>query len=184
MKRFPIALILLSALLLTLSSCAPKSRVDSDALRGLSAESLQEMREEILSRHSDGSPLSDSETAEVELIREQERRLANGWIFGQWVDKHGARLIFRDDGTVSVGARRGAYDEFGIFKFFPSEEPSYETSWSVTYDVAGDPVVMVNARSGETLIYPFHKSRKEVYEMSGDLQTGAMTGFLFTKTQE
>lgn len=184
MKRFPIALILLSALLLTLSSCAPKSRVDSDALRGLSAEILQEMREEILSRHSDGSPLSDSETAEVELIREQERRLANGWIFGQWVDKHGARLIFRDDGTVSVGARRGAYDEFGIFKFFPSEEPSYETSWSVTYDVAGDPVVMVNARSGETLIYPFHKSRKEVYEMSGDLQTGAMTGFLFTKTQE
>ena len=151
--------------------------------RGIPKEQLQERREEILSRHADGSTLSRNETDEVEAIRDQERRLDNPWIFGEWQERHGARLIFRDDGTVSVGARGGYYDELGVYKFTSPEQPSYESTWTLTYDEAGDPVAVVIRREGDCFLYPFHDSRKSVHEQQGDLQTAVETGFYFKKNQ-
>lgn len=172
--------LLLSAVL---SACGRSTSVTPADLRGVPKEQLQERREEILSRHTDGSSLSKQETAEVEVLRDQERRLENAWIFGEWQERHGARLIFRDDGTVSVGARGGYYDELGVYKFSPSEEPSYESTWTLTYDEAGDPVAVVIRREGDCFLYPFHDSRKSVYEQQGDLQTAVETGFYFKKNQ-
>lgn len=155
---------------------------DASSLRGLSKEELQEMREEILAAN-EGKELGRKETARVELIREQERRLENAWIFGEWRERHGRRLIFRDDGTVSVGARSGAYDELGVYKFISPEEPSFEAVWTVLYDAAGDPVVVVPQPDGEDLLYPFHKARSSVYECTGDLQASRETGCYYTKNQ-
>jgi len=162
-------------------SCDPGRRLDSSSLRGLSKETLQEMREEILARHADGSPLSRKETARVEQIRDQERRLENAWIFGEWKERHGARLIFRDDGTVSVGARSGEYDELGIYKFVSPEIPSFEAVWTLVYDTAGKPVVLIGRSDGSSLLYPFGDSRNSVRERVGDLQQSSETGCYFTK---
>lgn len=175
-----VALAVLAALCL---SCTCGRALDPASLRGLPLEKLQQMREEILARHADGSALTKRETADVEAIRSQERRLQNAWVFGEWQDRHGARLIFRDDGTVSVGARGGVYDEWGVYKFVSPEEPSYESNWNVTYDASGDPVVLVDRREGGCFLYPFHDSRKLVHECLGDLQTAQETGFLFMKIQ-
>ncbi|MBR5100095.1 MAG: hypothetical protein IKX34_02185 [Bacteroidales bacterium] len=173
-------LFLVSYLMFSVFSCVRP--IDPESLRGLSKEQLQQMREDILQKHADGSALSRVETANVELLREQERRLDNPWIFGEWRERHGARLIFRDDGSVSVGARGGVYDEVGIYKFISPEEPSFESTWSVVYDAAGDPVVVVLRKAGN-LLYPFHRSRTDVYEQAGDLMTATETGFYFSKSQ-
>ena len=173
-------LFLVSYLMFSVFSCVRP--IDPESLRGLSKEQLQQMREEILQKHADGSALSRVETANVELLREQERRLENAWLFGEWKERHGARLIFRDDGSVSVGARGGVYDEVGVYKFISPEEPSFESTWSVVYDAAGDPVVVI-VRKGGNLLYPFHRSRMEVYEQAGDLVTASETGFYFSKSQ-
>lgn len=178
------ASILLSLLLAAcLGACGRSTPVTPEDLRGIPKEQLQELREEILSRHADGSALSKRETAEVEALRDQERRLDNPWIFGEWQERHGARLIFRDDGTVSVGARGGYYDELGVYKFTSPEQPSYESTWTLTYDEAGDPVAVVIRREGDCFLYPFHDSRKSVHEQQGDLQTAVETGFYFKKNQ-
>lgn len=178
------ASILLSLLLAAcLGACGRSTPVAPEDLRGIPKEQLQELREEILSRHADGSALSKRETAEVEALRDQERRLDNPWIFGEWQERHGARLIFRDDGTVSVGARGGYYDELGVYKFTSPEQPSYESTWTLTYDEAGDPVAVVIRREGDCFLYPFHDSRKSVHEQQGDLQTAVETGFYFKKNQ-
>ena len=179
MRHF-LSFFLVSYLMFSVFSCVRP--LDPESLRGLSREELQQMREEILQKHADGSALSRVETANVELIREQERRLDNAWIFGEWRERHGARLIFRDDGSVSVGARGGVYDEFGVYKFVSPEEPAYESTWSIVYDTAGNPVAVI-ARKGGDLLYPFHRSRVEVYEQVGDLQTAVETGYYFTKIQ-
>ena len=155
--------------------------MDAASLRGMPKEQIQQMREEIYERHSDGSVLTDSETQRVEVLREQERRLENVWILGEWRERHGRRLIFRDDGSVSVGAKSGAYDELGVYKYISPEEPSYEAVWSVCYDAAGDPVIVVPQPSGENLLYPFHKDRSSVYERTGDLQVSRETGCYYTK---
>ena len=182
--RFPfvplLCLCVLSSLLM--AGCSQKKTPNPDELRGKSKEEVQQMREEILSA-KEGKELTVEETARVEMLREQERRLENAWIFGEWRERHGHRLIFRDDGTVSVGARGGAYDELGVYKFFSSEEPSYESVWAVFYDASGDPVIVVEQPSGENLIYPFHKDRNSVYEQAGDLQTSRETGCYYTKNQ-
>ena len=185
MNRILLSLLLVTACLLTagLCGCGRTKPIDPDSLRGLPIEELQMMREEIMLKHSDGSALSAQETENVALLREQERRLENVWILGEWRERHGARLIFRDDGSVNVGARAGAYDELGVYKYLPSEQPSYESVWTVYYDEAGDPVVTVRQSSGSYFLYPFHKSRKSVYEQEGDLQTASETGCLFTKIQ-
>lgn len=175
-----------AVLLAVLSSCGGGKQpepLDPSSFRGMSKEQLQEMREEIYARHSDGSALTDGETQNVEELRAQERRLENAWIFGEWRERHGARLIFRDDASVSVGARGGMYDELGVYKFISPEEPSFETIWTVYYDEAGDPVVVVPRPDGSNYIYPFHRSRKEVYERSGDLLESVETGFYFTIIQ-
>ena len=171
---------LLLLVVLLVSACSGKKTVDLSSLRGLPVEQLREMREEILEQAGD-KPLSDQETAMVEMLREQERRLENAWIFGEWRERHGHRLIFRDDGTVSVGARGGAYDELGVYKFYSPEEPSYEAVWTLLYDASGDPVAVVTQPSGEDLLYPFHKERKHVYEQTGDLQTSRETGCYYSK---
>lgn len=116
-------------------------------------------------------------------LHAQERRLENDWIFGEWQDSHGARLIFRDDGSVSVGARGGTYDELGEYRFISPEEPSFEAVWTLFYDEAGQPVVEIPRPDGSHFIYPFHQSRKEVYERVGDLLESAETGFNFKKNQ-
>ena len=176
---------LLAAVALFALSCACQQRqkpLDAASLRGLSKDELKEMREEIVEGR-EGKPLSSRETARVEAIREQERRLENAWIFGEWQERHGARLIFRDDGSVSVGARGGFYDELGVYKFISPEEPSYESTWTLAYDTDGQPVAMVRSASGDWLLYPFHDSRKAVYEHTGDLLTAVPTGFYFKKNQ-
>lgn len=157
--------------------------LDASSLRGMPKDQIQQMREEIYARHSDGSALTDSETQRVEVLRDQERRLENAWILGEWRERHGRRLIFRDDGSVSVGAKSGAYDELGVYKYISPEEPSYEAVWSVRYDTAGDPVIVVPQPSGEDLLYPFHKDRVSVYERTGDLQVSRETGCYYTKNQ-
>lgn len=151
-------------------------------LRGKSMGELQQLRKDILQEKA-GKVLSDEELACIEMIREQELRLANPWIFGEWRERHGRRLIFRDDGTVSVGARNGAYDELGIYKYFSAEEPSFETVWTLLLDTAGDPVAMISQPYGENLLYPFHKDRNHVYEQVGDMQISRETGCYFTKVQ-
>ena len=182
MHRFVFYFVCVFILVSLSASCNRPQPLDPDSLRGLSLETLQEMREDILAQHEDGSELSPVETANVELLREQERRLENSWVFGEWRERHGARLLFRDDGTVSVGARGGEYDELGIYKYVSPEIPAYESTWSVAFDEAGDPVILVDGQAdGEGLLYAFHKSRKEVYEQAGDLQTAAETGYYFTK---
>ena len=181
MRRF---LLLFSCLYLLAVSCGGGKVIDPASLRGLSQTELQQMREEILARHADGSALSDSETEYIEQIRDQERRLENAWVFGEWRERHGARLIFRDDGSVSVGARGGAYDELGVYKFISPEEPSYDAIWTLIYDDKGDPVVLIPAKgSAPARVYPFHGSHKEVREQVGDLLTAVETGFYYTKTQ-
>ena len=180
MRPFAYLLLILSLLAV---SCGPGKAVEPDDLRGLSKEDLEAMRMEILSRHADGSRLSSRETADVELIREQERRLENAWILGEWRERHGHRLIFRDDGTVSVGARGGVYDELGVYKFISPEEPSFEAVWTLLYDASGDPVAVVTQPSCEDLLYPFHKERKSVFEWTGDLQTARETGCYYSKIQ-
>jgi hypothetical protein len=166
-----------------LCACGRSAPVVPADLRGVPKEQLQERREEILSRHADGSSLSQRETAEVEALRDQERRLENPWIFGEWQDRHGARLIFRDDGSVSVGARGGYYDELGIYKFTSPEQPAYESTWTLTYDEEGKPVVLVARPDGDSFLYPFHDARRSVHEQQGDLQTAVETGFIFKKNQ-
>ena len=182
--RFPfvplLCLCVLSGLLL--AGCSRKKTPNPDELRGMSKEEVQQMREEILAA-KEGKALTIEETARVEMLREQERRLENAWVFGEWRERHGRRLIFRDDGTVSVGARSGAYDELGVYKFISPEEPAYESVWTVFYDASGDPVIVVEQSSGEDLIYPFHKARTHVYEETGDLQTSRETGCYYTKNQ-
>lgn len=170
-----------AACLCAATACNKPKTLDASSLRGLPQEQVRQMRESILSKHEDGSSLSKRETAQVEMLREQERRLENSWIFGEWRERHGARLLFRDDGTVSVGARGGEYDEFGVYKFFSPEEPSYESFWSLFYDEAGDPVAVVSTASGEKLLYPFHRSHTEVRERRGDLQESSETGCYFVK---
>lgn len=177
--RFSAPIILLFCLVA--AACGREQPLDPASLRGMPKEQLQAMREDILARHADGSPLSDRETARVELIRNQERRLENAWIFGEWRERHGARLIFRDDGSVSVGARSGQYDELGIFKFISPEQPAYESTWMLVYDTDGNPVVMVETQEGTNLVYPFGTSRTAVRERTGDLQTSSETGCYFTK---
>ena len=81
MRRF---LLLFSCLYLLAVSCGGGKVIDPASLRGLSQTELQQMREEILARHADGSALSDSETEYIEQIRDQERRLENAWVFGEW----------------------------------------------------------------------------------------------------
>ena len=176
--RLFLPLLLLAGVLV--SACSGKKTVDPSSLRGLPVEQLQQMREEILEQ-AGGKPLSAEETALVEQIREQERRLENAWIFGEWRERHGHRLIFRDDGTVSVGARGGMYDELGVYKFISPEEPSFEAVWTLLFDASGDPVAVVTQPSGEDLLYPFHKERKNVYEWTGDLQTARETGCYYSK---
>ena len=166
-----------------LPSCTCERPLDAADLRGLSKEELLQKREAVLARHTDGSPLSGRETAYVEQLREQERRLDNPWIFGEWRERHGSRLIFRDDGTVSVGARGGVYDEWGVYRFVSPEEPAYETTWKVGYDTAGDPVIYVARKDGSWLIYPCHRSRNSFSECAGDLENAPETGFYFTKIQ-
>lgn len=167
----------------TVVSCTCERPLDASALRGLSKEELQQMRETVLARHADGSPLSGRETAYVEQLREQERRLDNPWIFGEWRERHGARLIFRDDGTVSVGARGGVYDEWGVYRFISPEEPAYESVWTVGYDTAGDPVIYIARKDGSRLIYPCHRSRNDFSECAGELEDARETGYYFTKMQ-
>lgn len=180
----PVTLLLFACLLTGgLCACRRAQPVTPQSFRGMPKEQLQEQREEILARHADGSELSAHETALVEAIREQERRLDNTWVLGEWQERHGARLIFRDDGTVSVGARGGYYDELGVYKFASPEQPSYESTWTLTYDEAGDPVVLVARKDGDSFLYPFHDSRKSVHEQAGDLQAAAETGFYFKKVQ-
>lgn len=162
-------------------TCTREKPLEAADLRGLTQAQLQQMREEILARHADGSPLSSCETANVELLREQERRLDNGWVFGEWRERHGARLIFRDDGTVSVGARDGVYDELGVYKFISPEQPSFESVWRVVYDEEGNPVVLVSTPSGPDLIYPGRRGAKTLNERTGDLQLSSETGYYFTK---
>lgn len=165
--------------------CGCRKPLDAAALRGLPKEQIESMLQEILSRHADGSALSKRETADAELLREQLRRLENAWIFGEWRERHGTRLIFRDDGTVSVGARGGVYDEWGVYKFISPERPSYESHWSVFYDQAGDPVVLIAAKpGGSAFLYPFHGSRNSVHEQEGDLSASSETGFFFTRIQQ
>ncbi|MBR1538857.1 MAG: hypothetical protein IJ636_05050 [Bacteroidales bacterium] len=180
MRRFTL-FFLLSCLLF--SSCGREQPLDPASLRGLPKERLQEMRQDILSRHTDGSQLSRKETSFVELIREQERRLDNAWIFGEWRERHGARLLFRDDGSVSVGARSGRYDELGVYKFITPEEPAFESVWQLVYDESGDPVVLVGRPGGQAYIYPFHDSRTSVGEQVGDLQDASDDGCYFVKVQ-
>ena len=105
-----------------------------DDLRGLPLETVIQMREDILAKHPDGGSLTKTEADNVALLRDQERRLENAWLFGEWRERHGSRLMFRDDGTVSVGARGGAYDELGVYKFMSPEEPSYDAIWTLVYD--------------------------------------------------
>ena len=165
------------------SSCLRDEPLDAVSLRGLSLEQLVQMREEILARHADGSALSRVETANVTLLREQERRLENAWVFGEWRERHGARLIFRDDGSVSVGARGGYYDELGVYKFISPEQPAFEAIWSVVQDAAGDPVILIARPSGPGLVYPCHRDRNSLSEREGDLQESSETGFYFTRNQ-
>lgn len=186
MTRSILVLLLAALPAVFFSSCGrgkEQPPLDASDLRGVPIAQLQEMREEIFERHKDGSELTDSETWRVEILREQERRLENAWVFGEWRERHGARLIFRDDGSVSVGARGGAYDELGVYKFISPEEPSFEMTWTVLYDDAGEPVVVVPRPDGSHFIYPFHRSRNEVYERVGDLQESTETGFYFKKIQ-
>lgn len=180
MRRF---ILLLCVYLLAVSCGGGGVKIDPYSLRGVSKSELQQMREEILARHADGSALTASETESVELIRDQERRLENAWVFGEWRERHGARLIFRDDGSVSVGARSGEYDELGIYKFFSPEIPSFETTWTLVYDMQGKPVVVVTRPDSSDLIYAFGDSRSSVRERAGDLQESSETGCLFTKVQ-
>ena len=146
---------------------------DPSELRGKSMEELRQIQKDII----------EKKAGDIEMIREQERRLENPWIFGEWRERHGQRLIFRDDGTVSVGARSGAYDELGVYKYFSAEEPSFETVWTLLQDAAGDPVAMISQPYGENLLYPFHKDRNHVYEQTGDMQISRETGCYFTKVQ-
>lgn len=165
------------------SSCLREQLLDPASLRGLSKEELQQMRDEILARHTGGSSLSRVETANVELLREQERRLENAWVFGEWQERHGARLIFRDDGSVSVGARSGYYDELGVYKFISPEQPAFEAVWSVAQDTAGNPVILIPQSSGPGLVYFCQRDHKSLTERAGDLQESAETGFYFTRNQ-
>ena len=165
------------------AGCGRDKPLDPASLRGLSMEQLQQMREEILSRHREGDPLSDRETQRVELIRAQERRLENMWVLGEWRERHGARLIFRDDGTVSVGARSGIYDELGVYRFISPEEPAFESAWDLYYDENGEPIVVVARQDGSAYIYPFKRSHNEVYEQVGDVLMSSPTGCYFVKNQ-
>lgn len=167
----------------TASSCLREQLLDPASLRGLSKEELKQMREEILARHTGGGSLSRVETANVELLREQERRLENAWVFGEWQERHGARLIFRDDGSVSVGARSGYYDELGVYKFISPEQPAFEAVWSVAQDTAGNPVILIPQPSGSSLVYYCQRDHKSLTERAGDLQESTETGFYFTRIQ-
>lgn len=175
--------LLAGILCLGLASCVRERPLDAAALRGLPLEQLVQMREDILSRHADGSPLSKAETADVEVLRTQERRLENAWIFGEWRERHGARLIFRDDGSVSVGARSGAYNELGVFMYVSPEQPAFESVWTLVYDADGNPVVLVPRPGAPDLLYPFHRRRDRVYEREGDLFSSEETGCYFVKIQ-
>ena len=168
---------------LLLAACRREKQPDPAELRGLTLEELQEMRQAVYDSHGAGEDLSAAETARVEMLRDQERRLENAWIFGEWRERHGRRLIFRDDGSVSVGAKTGAYDEWGVYKFFSAEEPAYEAVWTLVYDADGHPVAVVPQPSGDDLLYPFTKDRGSVYERTGDLQTSVETGCFYTKIQ-
>ena len=184
MKR--LAPLLLTCLLaaIPILSCEKEQPLDLSALRGIPLETLTRMREDILARHADGSALSKVEAANVALLRDQERRLGNAWIFGEWRERHGARLLFRDDGTVTVGARGGEYDELGVYKFISPEQPPYESVWSVVYDAGGNPVVLVEAKGqAPPLVYPFEGSRTSVREQAGDLSAAIETGFYFSKVR-
>ena len=178
MRRIALFLLLIG---LFSVSCKRETLPDAASLRGLPQEEIAAMREEILDRHADGSSLTGRELARVELLREQERRLENAWVFGEWRERHGTRLIFRDDGTVSVGARGGYYDSLGVYKFISPELPSYESTWTVVYDAGGQPVVLVDRHDGTFFRYPFRRSRDSVYEEEGDLTDSSATGCYFTK---
>ena len=182
-KSLQMCLLFSLFLLGSASSCLRDQPLDAASIRGLPLEQIVQMREEILARHADGSPLSRVETANVTLLREQERRLENAWILGEWRERHGARLIFRDDGSVSVGARGGYYDELGVYKFISPEQPAFETTWTVSLDLAGDPVIFIACPSGPGLVFLCHRERNSLRERSGDLQESSETGFYYIKNQ-
>lgn len=177
-------ILLAGALCLCAGGCGRDRRIDAASLRGLPRERIVQMREEILARHADGSALSKRETDNVETLRTQERRLENAWMFGEWRERHGARLIFRDDGSVSVGARSGRYNALGIYEFVSPEEAAFESVWTLVYDPSGEPVVLVARPEGPDLVYPFHRFRDRVYEYSGDLLSASETGCYFVKIQK
>ena len=185
MRRFHLILAGFVLACLSISCTCTKDKpkpLSLDDLRGVTLDELVQMREDILANHADGSELSQVEAGNVALLRDQERRLENGWIFGEWRERHGARLIFRDDGSVSVGARGGEYDELGVYKFISPEQPPYEAVWTLVYDNDGQPVVLIPAHGeAPARVYPFGKSRNEVYEQAGDLLTAVETGCYFTK---
>ena len=54
---------------------------DPSELRGKSMEELRQIQKDIIEKKA-GELLSDEELACIEMIREQERRLENPWIFG------------------------------------------------------------------------------------------------------
>lgn len=185
MRRFSLILAGFILACLSISCNCTKDKPEPlslDDLRGVTLDNLVQMREDILAKHADGSELSSVEAENVALLRDQERRLENGWIFGEWRERHGARLIFRDDGSVNVGAREGEYDELGVYKYIDPAQPSYEAVWTLVYDENGQPVVLIPAHGDiPARVYPFGKSHSEVYEQAGDLLTSVETGCYFTK---
>ena len=109
MRRFSLILAGFILACLSISCNCTKDKPEPlslDDLRGVTLDNLVQMREDILAKHADGSELSSVEADNVALLRDQERRLENGWIFGEWRERHGARLIFRDDGSVNVAPAR------------------------------------------------------------------------------
>ena len=75
-------------------------------LRGKSMEELQQMQKQILQEKA-GKILSDEELACIEMIREQERRLENPWIFGEWRERHtGQGLPAQRPGGGEIFPRR------------------------------------------------------------------------------
>ena len=171
-----VALVLSS---LCLGACTGRPS-GGDSLRGVSRENLVRQQEEILAGHDDVSRLSRRERDRLALLQEQERRLENPWVFGEWRERHGARLMFRDDGSVSVGEREGSYDELGVYKFTDPSE-AFEGTWTLSYDTEGNPVVTISRPGGGCFVYFFHDSRDRVQEMEGDTSSAVPTGCLFTK---
>lgn len=182
MKYFPDTLYVI-AIALTLAFCLGGCRDRQPGVkeyRGVPKEQLVRQQEEILERHDDGSPLSRKELRKMESLQEQAGRLDNPWVFGEWRERHGARLVFRDDGTVSVGAREGSYDALGVFKFTDPSE-AYEGRWTITSDPEGNPVVTVTRPDGGNYLYFFRDRREAVEEMEGDIASPVPTGCFFTK---